>query len=218
MKIRNAALLGVSALAAAFSIIGTNPASAATTTGGGTGSGTAAALAVTPALTNGEKLLAEPIGTGYQRWTFDEFAGTMGDGWFCLNSSPDYCALANNLNQGTPIVTENDGTADTAALWVPIVVNNVCDGQSSCGGVFYPFTNHSFDKTYNGDVILKIFPPNITSHVGLAEKSGKAIISAFGTNDSLWVGTVASLHNGYLMSVAKTNSGGLVSVLTAPSP
>lgn len=41
MKLRNAALLGVSAMAAAFSIIGANPASAATTTGGGTGSGTA---------------------------------------------------------------------------------------------------------------------------------------------------------------------------------
>jgi hypothetical protein len=218
MKIRNAALLGVSALAAAFSVIGTNPASAATTTGGGTGSGTVAALAATPALTNGEKLLVEPIGTGFQRWTFDEAAGTMGDGWFCLNYSPDYCALANNLNQGTPIVTENDGPVPPAALWVPVGINHVCDGQSSCGGVFYPFTNHSFDKTYNGDVILAISPPNITSHVGLAEKSGKAIISAFGTNDSLWVDTVASLHNGYLISVAKTNSGGLVSVLTAPSP
>lgn len=159
-----------------------------------------------------------PPGTGFQRWNIVEFAGTEGDAWLCLTNASSYCAAYNtNLTPGTRVWAENNGTNDRQALWIP--VNNegtVCDGQSSCGGNYYPFTAHSFDKAYNGDMVLNIYPQTPVSTVALANNgSGNPAIDRISSGGTLWVDTT-NVSNMQLVNVEKTDSYNSAQVLTAP--
>jgi len=205
--------VGASCLAACLGLIAAGAPGAAAAAGG------RSMASVSPDIKNGEDLQIVPPGTGFQRWDIIPFAGTMGDVWLCLTNASHYCAAYNvNLTPGTRVWAEGNGTGDTQAFWVPDPIGTVCDGQSSCGGSYYPFSVHSFDKTYNGDQVMVIIPkepPPVATILLANNGDGNPVIARSSSGGNLWV-TTTKEKNMRIVNVEKTDSYDSAQVLTAP--
>jgi hypothetical protein len=145
--------------------------------------------------------------------------------YICLTNSPTSCLDVKGdsytLFQPVWIFSDAAGSGATALGWNPqkdSEFNANCDGQSSCGGIYYPFTDHALDKMYYNDPNY-LLVPNITSCLALGEDVG--VVELRELSENCVLGGVSNLADEWIkagnqfINVARTNTTGTVSLLTA---
>jgi hypothetical protein len=90
----------------------------------------------------------------------------------CLTNSVDWCMNLTNdtFSSGNPVELwwYNSGTG---LGWDFDSRGTVCDGQSSCGGGYWPFVNHNLDNQYYGDTVYRIEKSYNGSYWGCLDSS-----------------------------------------------
>jgi len=139
-----------------------------------------------------------------------------GDALVCLTNASTACMdIKDNVKASGQPVWVFSKSGGNALQWnLTDADPNVCDGQASCGGVFTPFTVHSFDNMYFGDTIEVIGVEGDPS-LCVGESGGSVFLrSTECANDrnTFWV-----VNGNQLINVASTDSNDLTNVLTAVS-
>jgi hypothetical protein len=80
----------------------------------------------------------------------------------CLYDRHTQCAAPKNneVSSGTKVLLRHKATG-VAAIWTYIEeLPNVCAGQHSCGGFYFPFSTHKFDRQFYNDPVYTYLPQN----------------------------------------------------------
>lgn len=132
----------------------------------------------------------------------------------CLTNSSGFCVDIKDdvVQDGQPVwvfsVPGGNGIGWAQTLRIP----GVCDGESSCGGSFQPFTDHALDSRYDGDPV-NVFAVNNHRGLCLGESGGNPVLRLNCTApNTLWVKA-----GNQFINVERTNIVGGVRELTARS-
>lgn len=139
-----------------------------------------------------------------------------GDVFVCLTNASTACMdIKDNVKASGQPVWIFSKSGGNALNWNLVdQIPNVCDGQSSCGGVYTPFTVHSFDNMYSGDTV-EVIGVEGDSSLCVGESGGSVFLRSTecgNDRNTLWV-----VNGNQLINVASTDSNDLTNVLTAAS-
>lgn len=132
----------------------------------------------------------------------------------CLYNRHTQCAAPKNneVSSGTKVLLRHKATG-VATIWTYVEeLPNVCAGQHSCGGFYFPFSTHKFDRQFYNDPVYTYQPQN-NNQVCMEGFGGQVKLEKDCTKPStLWVRAGKQLVN-----VERTDFEDVVSVLHADS-